>query len=74
MFGDTDGRVGLISEYDGILHSMLRKLQLEQSNLVAATDEVEVNYSFFQSFCRTAEGRARGAVLDGTVQDAMNHE
>ena len=71
-FGDADGRVGLISEYDGILHSMLRKLQLEHPGLIAENDEVEANYSFFRSFRRTAEGRARGAGLDGSVQDAMN--
>ena len=71
-FGDSSGTVGLLSEYDGMLHAMLRKLQAERPDLLAPMDDVEGNYSFFRSFRRTAEGRARAAGLDGSVQDAMN--
>ena len=48
------------------------KLQAERPDLLAPMDDVEGNYSFFRSFRRTAEGRARAAGLDGSVQDAMN--
>ena len=71
-FGDQWGRVALMSEYDDMLHTLLQKVQSKEPELIAPSDDMERNYSFFRSFRRTATGRARGAGLDVSVQDAMN--
>lgn len=71
-FGDRQGRVALMSEYDGLLLPLLERIQITDPNLIAPTDDVEKNYSFFRSFRRTATGRARAAGLGDSVQDAMN--
>jgi hypothetical protein len=71
-FGDQRGRVALMSEYDDMLHTLLQKIQSEEPELIAPSNDVERNYSFFRSFRRTATRRARGEGLDASVQDAMN--
>jgi hypothetical protein len=57
VFGNRNGSVGLISEYNEILHYFLRRIQAEELNLISPTDEVKINYNFLQSFRRTVEGR-----------------
>ncbi len=71
-FGNSNGPVRLMSEYDNMLHFFLQKVQDTHPNLVLPTDDVEANYRFSCTFRRTAEGRARGANLDSGVQKAMN--
>ena len=71
-FGDRHGRVAWLSEYDGMLLPLLERIQETDPNLIAPSDEVEKNYSFFRSFRRTATGRARAMGLDDSVQNAMN--
>jgi hypothetical protein len=45
-FGNRDGSVGLMSEYNEILHLFLRKIQAEEHNLISPTDEIKINYNF----------------------------
>lgn len=71
-FGDRAGRAALLSEYDGMMLPLLLRIQATDPNLIAPSDDVEKNYSFFRSFRRTATGRARAAGLDESVQTAMN--
>ena len=71
-FGDRAGRAALLSEYDGMMLPLLLRIQATDPNLIAPSDDVERNYSFFRSFRRTATGRARAAGLDESVQTAMN--
>jgi len=71
-FGNSNGSVGLMSEYDDMLHFFLRKVQDAQPNLILPTDDIEANYGFSHTFRRMAKGRARGANLDSGVQNAMN--
>jgi hypothetical protein len=67
-FGNRTGKVALMSEYNAMLHFFLKKIQSEHPQIVDSTDEVEMTYSFFCLFRRTAEGRARAAGLDISVQ------
>ncbi len=71
-FGNSNGSVGLMSEYDNMLHFFLQKVQDAHPNLILPTDNVEANYGFSRTFRRMAEGRARGANLDSRVQNTMN--
>jgi hypothetical protein len=71
-FGNRRGEVVLMSEYDAMLHYFLGRIQSEHSQIIDPSDMVETAYSFFRSFRRTAEGPARAAELDVSVQDAMN--
>ena len=71
-FGSRTGKVALMSEYDAMLLFFLKRIQTEHPQIVDPMDEVETTYSFFRSFRRTAEGKARAAGLDTSVQDAMN--
>jgi hypothetical protein len=58
VFGNRDRSVGLMLEYNKILHNFLRRIQAEEPNLISLTDEININYNFLQSFRRTVEGRA----------------
>jgi hypothetical protein len=58
--------------YDGVLHHFLHMIQQEDSNLISEDDDVQASYSFFQTFRKTLEARARAAGLDSSVQNAMN--
>ena len=71
-FGDRQGQVAWLSEYDGMMLPLLERIQETDPNLIAPSDEVEKNYSFFHSFRRTATGRARAMGLDYSLQNAMN--
>ena len=71
-FGDRLGRVALMSEYDGLLLPLLERIQITDPDLIAPSDDVQMNYSFFRSFRRTATERARAAGLGDSVQNAMN--
>jgi hypothetical protein len=71
-FSNSNESVGLMSNYDDMLHFFLRKVQDAHPNLILPTDNVEANYGFSCTFKRTAEGRARGANLDSGVQKTMN--
>jgi hypothetical protein len=71
-FGHPDGSVMSIRELDGFLHYFLERIQAENEELVAGQDNVLENYSFFRTFRKTAEGRARAANLESDVQNAMN--
>jgi hypothetical protein len=71
-FGRADGSVSSLHEYDSILHHFLAMIQQDDPELIAASDDVRANYSFFCTFRKTAEGRARAANLDSSIQNAMN--
>ncbi len=71
-FGIRDRSVGLMLEYNEILHYFLRRIQAEKPNLISPTDELEINYIFLWSFRRTVKGRALAANLDSRVQKATN--
>jgi hypothetical protein len=72
-FGSKDRAVGFVSEYDGLLHFFLRKVQTSYPECSLPSDDVDANYGFYRTFRRTAvEGRARAANLDSGVQNAMN--
>ena len=71
-FGRADGYVSLLREYDGILHHFLAMIQQDDPELIAASDDVRASYSFFCTFRKTAEERARAANLDSSIQNAMN--
>ncbi len=71
-FGHPDGSVMSIRELDGFLHYFLERIQAENEDLVATHDNIMKNYSFFHTFQKTAEGRARAENLESDVQNAMN--
>jgi hypothetical protein len=71
-FGNSNRSVGLMPEYDNMLHFFLQKVQDAHPNLILPTDNVDANYGFSCTFRRMAKGRARGANLDSGVQNAMN--
>ena len=70
-FGDAQGVVARLSDYDSVLREFLKKVQDEPNELIADKDEMK-NYSLFRSFRKTAQGRAREAGLGPDVQSAMN--
>ena len=71
-FGNADGSLGFLSDYDVYLHELLKTVQQEPDSFLDKDDDVEANYSFFRTFRKTAEDRARAAHLDSSVQNAMN--
>jgi hypothetical protein len=71
-FGNADGSVALMREYDEIIHYFLETNQRENPDLIAESDDIQSNYGLSRTFCRTTEGRARAANLDTGVQNAMN--
>lgn len=71
-FGHVDGSVASLHEYDGILHHFLSMIQVDNPELISKEDDVQANYSFFRTFRKTSEARARAAGLDASVQNAMN--
>jgi hypothetical protein len=71
-FGDQDGSVALMREYNKILHYFLETIQRECPELISESDDIHANYGFSRIFRRTAEGRAQAANLDTGVQNAMN--
>ena len=50
LFGDSNGAVAFLFEYDGILHHFLGIVQQEHPDLIAENDDVRINYSFFRLF------------------------
>lgn len=72
VFGQADGSLGFMSDYDAMLHELLKTLQLDPCSNIDADDDVVGNYSFFRTFRKTAEDRARAANLDSNIQNAMN--
>ena len=54
-FGNRTGEVALMSEYNAMLHFLLKKIQSKHPRIIDPTDEVETSYSFFRSFRRTAD-------------------
>ena len=72
-FGKGVDSVATISEYDGVLRFFLKQIQAEAgSDLLDQNDDIDQNYSFFRTFRKTAENRARAAGLGEDVQNAMN--
>ena len=71
-FGNSDGSVATLTEYDGILHYFLSELQGEEHSPINVNDDIHKNYGFFRSFRKAAEGRAQEAALDKTIMAAMN--
>ena len=71
-FGNSAGSVAYLSDYDFLLHDILKTLQTQAGSHLDADEDVAANYSFFRSFRKTAENRARAAGLDSDVQNAMN--
>jgi hypothetical protein len=71
-FGNCNRAVGLMADYDGILHYFLRKIQNDFPAMILPSDDIEANYSFNRTFLQTTEGGARAANLDLGVQNAMN--
>jgi hypothetical protein len=57
-FGNRDGSVTLIREYDEIIHYFLETIQRERPDLISESDNIQANYGLSDTFCRTAEGRA----------------
>jgi hypothetical protein len=72
-FSNRDGTIALMTEHNDVLHHFMKRIQEKEPQLIAASDDVEANYSFLRTFRRTAEGRARGTNLDIRVQNTMNH-
>lgn len=70
-FGNADGSLGFLSDYDVFLNDLLKIVQQEPDSYVDKDDDVEANYSFFRTFRKTTEDRARAAHLDSNVQNAM---
>jgi hypothetical protein len=71
-FGNANGSVSFLYEYNSILHHFLSRIQQEDPDIIAENNDVKANYSFFRSFRKTAEGRARAARLNSSVQNTMN--
>ena len=71
-FGNADGSLGFLSDYDVLLHELLRTVQQQPDSRLDRDDDIERNYSFFRTFRKSAEDRARAAHLDSNVQNAMN--
>jgi hypothetical protein len=71
-FGHRDGTVASMSKYNDLLHFFLRKVQEGFPDLILPDDNIKLNYNFSRTFRRTAEGRARAAQLDSSIQNAMN--
>jgi hypothetical protein len=71
-FGNADGSVALMREYDEIIHYFLETIQRENPDLIAESDDIQSNYGLSRTFRQTAKGRARTANLDTGVQNAMN--
>ncbi len=71
-FGQANRAVVVMYEYNGILHHFLETVQQEYPEVIAENDNIGAYYSFFRSFQKTAEGIARAAGLDSSVQNAMN--
>jgi hypothetical protein len=71
-FGHRDGSATSMAEYNNVLHLFLMQIKESQPELVAPTDNIKSNYSFFHTLRRTAKGRAQGANLDIGVQNVMN--
>jgi hypothetical protein len=59
-------------ENDNLLHFFLRRVRDKYPELILADNNIKVNYCFSRTFRCTAEGRARAAQLDVSVQNAMN--
>ncbi len=71
-FGNADGSLCFLSDFDVVLHDLLKCVQQEPDSFLDKDDDVEANYSFFRTFRKSAEDRARAAHLDSNVQNAMN--
>ncbi len=71
-FGNRDGTAASMAEYVDVLYHFMKQIQEEEPQLIAASNNVEANYSFLHTFRRMAKGRARGANLDIGVQNALN--
>ena len=72
-FGDTQGEVARQRDYNEVLRHFLSLLRDDPNcNLIMNDDDIHKNYSFFRTFRKTAEGRARAAGLDSDIQNAMN--
>ena len=71
-FGNRDGSIVLMREYDEILHHFLGVIQKENPDLISESDNTQTNYGLSRTFRRAAEGRARAANLDTGIQNAMN--
>ena len=60
-------------DYNDVLWHFLSLLRDNPNcNLIMNGDNIRQNYSFFRTFRKTAEGRARAAGLDSDIQNAMN--
>ena len=56
-----------------MFHYFLKQLQMDsQCDLVTREEDIKKDCSFFRSFRKSAEGRARAAGLDADIQNAMN--
>ena len=71
-FGNADGSLCYLSDYDAVLHDQLRTVQQQPDSCLDKDDDIEANYSFFRTFRKSAEDRARAAHLDSNIQNAMN--
>ena len=72
-FGNAQGEVDKQRDYNEILRHFLSILRDDPNcNLIMQDDDIYRNYSFFCTFRKTAEGRARAAGLDSDIQNAMN--
>ncbi len=55
-FGDSNGAVAFLFEYDGILYHFLDIVQQEHPDLIAENNDIRINCSFFRLFQKTAKG------------------
>jgi len=72
-FGNSFGEVAKQRDYNEVLRHFLTLLSEDPNcQLIMKDDDIHKNYSFFRTFRKTAEGRARAAGLDSDIQNAMN--
>ena len=72
-FGNAQGEGAKQRDYNEVLWHFLSLLRDDPNcNLIMNDDDIRKNYSFFRTFRKTAEGRARAAGLDSDIQNAMN--
>ena len=54
-FGNADGSLCFLSDFDVILHDLLKGVQQEPDSFLDKDYDVEANYSFFRTFRKSAE-------------------
>ena len=72
-FGNSCGEVAKQRDYNEVLRHFLAVLRDDPNcNLIMNDDDIHKNYSFFHTFRKTAEGRARATGLGSDIQKAIH--